>query len=619
MKSEPLAEKWTEMSEGFGTRELRTRKPREAWKSLFQICGTLLICCSTFIAILINLEDLKQPLTGLVVGPYFGQELKTPNSTNLEEKLPECRVGSTQKKTWFNVKVDESAQYTTTLLELLRANSTMPSACSSVATNSTVVEGLPNLSHGGRYLFKADVVHHLTLVAIGTDGMRRCAGGDYYEVDLHDRANLTYRSRLPTVDRGDGTYELELVVPSQFSGEFTLDIWLLFSNWHGLEHKTESWVKQTLVLTVELDVVIDWVDRDQANADQLESYVQRDKGACYDHGASLALKRCTQADFSRNNWQGRWTRSWFNNSCEADGVEKRFRCLPEEHYACPEPWCFGPVGRLESNGWHYSAHCSFRIFEPTEAWQCLNDRWLYVWGDSNFQDTIRNLLLFVLDWELPRGKNLATFQLERNYESFFYNAGKHQRLQVSSHFNGAHPPWIYGAGLSTLEHELHQQKLLSHFNGTKWPDTIIMNSGLHDGDQFDSVDNFTKSADFMVQWWIKLYNTIPAGRKPLLIWRTTIAPAGKSRKMMANPNKMEMFNQIIVEKLQEVKDILPVHIVDAFDLTFPFHYDNEYSDGGHYGRSPGYVRRPYFGRPHWYFVDLMVAHILLNAACPTFS
>jgi len=55
--------------------------------------------------------------------------------------------------------------------------------------------------------------------------------------------------------------------------------------------------------------------------------------------------------------------------------------------------------------------------------------------------------------------------------------------------------------------------------------------------------------------------------------------------------------------------------VDAYDLTFPWHYDNNYSDGGHYGRAPG-VDFFWHRKPHHYFVDIMLAHLLLNAICP---
>ncbi|KAL3679673.1 hypothetical protein R1sor_022629 [Riccia sorocarpa] len=93
------------------------------------------------------------------------------------------------------------------------------------------------------------------------------------------------------------------------------------------------------------------------------------------------------------------------------------------------------VIELESNGWSYFAHCSFKLFEQQDVWECLNNDWIVIWGDSNFQDTVRNLLLFILDWELPPLANLAEFELNRNYENFFINPNRpDQRSSASTLF-----------------------------------------------------------------------------------------------------------------------------------------------------------------------------------------
>ena len=69
-----------------------------------------------------------------------------------------------------------------------------------------------------------------------------------------------------------------------------------------------------------------------------------------------------------------------------------YRCL-ESDFPCHGPWCDGPLATLESDGWVYSANCSFRIYTSDFAWQY---KWLCFSGDSNHVDTIRNLLNFVL-------------------------------------------------------------------------------------------------------------------------------------------------------------------------------------------------------------------------------
>jgi hypothetical protein len=144
-----------------------------------------------------------------------------------------------------------------------------------------------------------------------------------------------------------------------------------------------------------------------------------------------------------------------------------------------------------------------------------------------------------------------------------------------------------------------------------------MNSGMHDGVHYPDAQSYVEAVDAALDFWAILYTSIPPERKTQLLWRTTIAPAGIVRHMPANPNKNEFYNHIMTEKLLEKRDVFPVKFVDTFDLTFPYHYDNNHSDGGHYGRPPGLNEWPWFGQPHWYFVDVMLAQIFLNALCPS--
>lgn len=560
--------------------------------------GPWIICSSflLFVTIILNLDFENER-------PFSPFNRLSHNSLKLPPYGP---IGSGKAggeadiphQNWHNILLEESSNYTTTLTTLLHLNATSGSPCYRASTNWTRLEGLPE-PLVGQYLFATDVLHRLTLIAYEENGERRCSGGDYFEVDFH---NDHYRSRPPTVDFGNGSYGLDLIVPSRFAGSFVLEISLLYGNWHGLEISTVQWAKMKVLLTEQLKMVTDLGDP------PIDQSV---------HNASL--KQCAHGDFDRTSWQGRWTRTWFSEPCEAD-QEKRFRCLPEgdSRFQCEEPWCFGPVGRLDSNGWAYSAHCSFKIFQPDEAWKCLNGRWFLMWGDSNFQDTVRNLLLFVMDWPLPRGRGLSEYMFGRNYEEVFVNArAVDQTFQVSQVWNANVREEEMWEGLEILKHEEHQLRLQAYFHGTRWPDTIVMNSGMHDGIHHWTTQSYVESADWAVDWWIRFYTGLPLDRRPQLLWRTTIAPAGLVRPMPSNPNKLEMYNHIIMEKLQAVGDVLPIKFVDTFDLTFPFHYDNEYCDGGHYGRPPGSKETPWFGRPHWYFVDIMLAHIWLNALCPS--
>lgn len=105
-------------------------------------------------------------------------------------------------------------------------------------------------------------------------------------------------------------------------------------------------------------------------------------------------------------------------------------------------------------------------------------------------------------------------------------------------------------------------------------------------------------------------------RRPRIFYRTTIATAGYARDLAFNPHKMEVYNGIMVEKILK-KGLLRDGggVVDQFDMSFPWHYDNRCSDGVHYGRAPAKARWRDGEVGHHYFVDLMLCHVLLNAIC----
>ncbi|KAD3067575.1 hypothetical protein E3N88_35455 [Mikania micrantha] len=51
---------------------------------------------------------------------------------------------------------------------------------------------------------------------------------------------------------------------------------------------------------------------------------------------------------------------------------------------------------------------------------------------------------------------------------------------------------------------------------------------------------------------------------------------------------MEAFNGVFVDKLRQLG--LIDHVVDHFDMTYPWHYDNRCNDGVHYRRAPAKMR-----------------------------
>lgn len=294
-------------------------------------------------------------------------------------------------------------------------------------------------------------------------------------------------------------------------------------------------------------------------------------------------------------------------SCDVDD-SGRYRCL-ELDFPCETPWCNGPIGALESDGWVYSAHCSFRIFTQDLAWNCLDRQWLFFWGDSNHVDTIRNLLNFVLG--LPEIKSVP-----RRFDLRFANPKNlSQTVRITSIFNGHWNDSMNYLGLQSLKNKEFRELIWKYFLEDQVPDVLILNSGLHDGVYWSSIRAFVGGAEFAAGFWDEIVRHVRMKRNDTRVfYRTTIATGGYARDMAFNPNKMEAFNGVFLEKLKE-KGLLNGGVIDDFDMTFPWHFDNRCNDGTHYGRAPAKARWRDGLVGHQYFVDLMLAHVLLNAVC----
>ncbi|EES18180.2 uncharacterized protein LOC8076868 [Sorghum bicolor] len=430
----------------------------------------------------------------------------------------------------------------------------------------------------------AGQIHEVTFWALDEAGQRRCLGGDYFEVDLSGDA---WKSRPPIVDHGDGSYSFRLQVAPRFAvGEFRLTVVLLFRSFEGLKFSSSRFKYRAELRRIPLLFRPD------------------------DNASLPALETCRAADFSRDVWSGRWTRLAKNDSCEDVDAAGRYRCLEPDH-PCEAPWCDGPLGALESNGWVYSAHCSFKLFAADAAWRCLDGKWLFFWGDSNHVDTIRNLLTFVLGIT-------DTSAVTRRFDAVFTNpSGGAETLRITSIFNGHWNMSMNYLGLHSLRNRGFRQLIRSYFmSGDRVPDVVVLNSGLHDGCYWTSVRAYTQGAEFAAQFWSGVMAKVRAHGHavPRVFYRTTIATGGYARDLAFNPNKMEAFNGVLVEKMRQ-HGVLTGGVIDNFDMTFPWHYDNRCNDGVHYGRAPARLvwRDGKIG--HQYFVDLMLGHVLLNAIC----
>ncbi|KAH9615890.1 hypothetical protein KSS87_014485 [Heliosperma pusillum] len=425
------------------------------------------------------------------------------------------------------------------------------------------------------------IVHEVVFQALDESGSPHCLGGDYFEIDL---SSELWKSRPPIKDFGNGTYSFTIQVHPDFIGSYNLTIILLFRHFEGLKFSTARF--------------------------GLDKELRRIPLLFTDSKIKLpVLHECTKSDFSRDIWAGRWTRHARNDACEISN-DGRYRCL-EYNQPCTIPWCNGSLGSLESNGWVYSTHCSFKLLSANEAWNCLNNQWLFFWGDSNHVDTIHNILQFFL------GVPYQELQVvSRRFDKNFTNPkNKSQSVRITNIFNGHWNLTMNYQGLNSLSNKGYRDLVTSFFNGSQVPDTVILNSGLHDGIYWHNVKRFIAGAEFAASFWKDIMQEVKNKGLNIanFIFRSTITTGGYARTLAFNPSKMEVFNGILLEKLKAAG--LVTGVIDDFDMTWAWHFDNRCNDGVHYGRSPAKMKWRDGQIGHQYFVDLMLGQVLLNAIC----
>ncbi|KAJ6725399.1 CYTOCHROME P450 FAMILY PROTEIN [Salix purpurea] len=373
-----------------------------------------------------------------------------------------------------------------------------------------------------------------------------CSGGDYFETDLSGEA---WKSRPLVRDFGNGSYSILLQVHPDFAGDYNLTLILLYRHFLGLKFSPWRFVFDKQLRKFRIKFV---------------------KG-----GTRLPkIGTCEKSDFNRDLWLGS-----------------------------------GSLGMLESNGWVYSSHCSFRLFSADSAWNCLKNRWVFFWGDSNHVDTIRNTLNFVLD--LPQISSVP-----RRFDLNFSNPkDASQTVRITSIFNGHWNETMNYEGFNSLMDEGFRSLLKKYFSEDTVPDTIIMNSGLHDGVHWRNLRAYSEGAGFAASFWKEVMDSVRQRglAVPRIFYRTTIATGGYAKSLAFNPNKMEAFNWVALDKFRRAG--LVSGVIDNFDMTFPWHFDNRCNDGVHYGRPLAKMKWRDGEIGHQYFVDFMLAHVLLNALC----
>ncbi|KAH6776943.1 cytochrome P450 family protein [Perilla frutescens var. frutescens] len=498
-------------------------------------------------------------------------------SANSSKNLNEVNTSSPRIMSWISSVLE--ANYSSNLLAKWLTPGGEP--CKDSRSMDIRVDSLDgNNNNNNNVELLAGEMHEFVFQAVDEAGEPHCLGGDYFETDL---SGEKWKSRPPVKDLGNGTYAFSLQVHPDFAGDYNLTIILLFRHYEGLKFSPSRFALDRVLRVIPIKFV-------RSSSSQLPE-----------------IRQCRRIDYTRDVWSGRWTRHARNISCPISH-DGRYRCQ-KPSFPCQQPWCDGPLGVLESNGWVYSAHCSFKLYSSQEAWSCLNKRWIFWWGDSNHCDTIRNILHFILDVpDIPSVPRLFDMNITNPR-----NAS--QTVRFTSIFNGHWNHTGNYQGLNSLINENYRDMLKAYFSQDVVPDTVIMNSGLHDGIYWSTIRNFIKGADYAASFWAEVVEGVRRRglRPPEIIYRTTVATGGYARSMAFNPHKMEAFNGVVLDKLRQYG--LLGRVIDDFDMTYPWHFDNRCNDGVHYGRAPLKAKWRDGQIGHQYFVDLMLGHVLINALC----
>ncbi|GAB2294918.1 hypothetical protein Dimus_029109 [Dionaea muscipula] len=515
----------------------------------------------------LDLEMLVQNVNHKEIGGGFGSKLE-PQKVQGSAAPDDGQAGLD----WVSVELEKN--YSSNLLARWLAPGGEP--CREAKTAEIRVEGLDD---GKLFDFSTGNVHQIVFQTLDESARPQCTGGDYFEIDL---SGESWKSRPPIKDYGNGTYSFTLQVHPDFPGMYNLTMILLYRHFEGLKYSPTRFVLDKQLRRIPIQF-----SRSESKLTDLHT--------------------CGESDFNRDIWAGRWTRHARNDSCDISD-DGRYRCL-DPNYPCSTPWCGGSLGLLESNGWVYSAHCSFKLFTVEDAWSCLHKRWIFLWGDSNHVDTVRNILFFFLG--VPQ-LEVVTRRFDKNFTN---PRDETQYVRFTNIFNGHWDMKGNYLGLDSLTNQDYRDTIRSYFNGSTVPDTLIFNSGLHDGVYWPNIRRFVGGAERAASYWAEVMEAPKKNglEPPNFIFRSTVATGGYARTLAFNPSKMEAFNGVLLEKLR-AKGIVS-KVIDDFDMTWAWHFDNRCNDGVHYGRFPAKLVWKDGKIGHQYFADLMLGHVLLNAIC----
>jgi hypothetical protein len=393
--------------------------------------------------------------------------------------------------------------------------------------------------------------------------------GDYYET-LIDTPH--YRSSVALINLYNGQHIGEpLRIPAnleQIDEPLRLRVWRLYRNFEGLE-KHDQTIGDFNSGPFARELIVDL---------SLPVY-----GASH-NGGQLAEDRriCTVEDFEAYQWQGFWWRDALDDAS----------------------WSF------------YRSNCKARRFSQEDASTCLAGRWLAYMGDSTAEgercppslchcshgkeadrrDMLRNTLWTFLGDAYPSPSNgPMPANIPRQCDFNITHPLHPDRWTRISHiWNGHYELAGDKIGLASFRHERQIERHDQFFQQNRDIDTFLINSGLHDSWLRVTPESFLQ--DFDVGWRYYMKNIESIRRERVnktteIIYRYSNTPAiplgGYQMRTPMNPWSMDMINLLernyLVDYQREPEAFHLTHL-DSFQVTWPWHFDNEMNDGIHYGK-----------------------------------
>lgn len=288
---------------------------------------------------------------------------------------------------------------------------------------------------------------------------------------------------------------------------------------------------------------------------------------------------------------------------------------------CRPPICTGDISVLEDfeqpASWVYDTpwvyvprECYLHYYSRAEATTKLNNTWIALWGDSNYQDMFRDIIKMTVDPQsvrtIPRTRTSDVFADKRVSAAFrisflFVPGGK-----GNSDF----------VGLSWFDEEYVRDVVVpaardlppggSH-NTSVSPSVIFFNSGLHDIRCNVKPCKYDRAHYYEAKLREVILEIVRISPQSKFVWRNTVATAGAFRCRPDGgtaPTLADHFNEIAARVVREVAP--DWRTLDYYDISYPFHWDNSFSDGGHFGRRIG------FKNTKFNFVDKVLGQVHLN-------